>query len=145
MQSRRIYTKLYFYTGFYGNSRHATVLVDRARYRTSYDIYVYQMCPDSSISQALGPVNFQTLQCQLSNTCQYDFELTDSFGDGWNGAEIQILNSTGGVEYTLGSSFTTGYSYTETVYLCSGETFAVEVSQAGPYPGEIDLMLALLV
>ena len=106
---------------------------------TSYDIYVYQMCPDSSISQALGPVNFQTLQCQLSNTCQYDFELTDSFGDGWNGAEIQILNSTGGVEYTLGSNFTTGYSYTETVYLCSGETFTVEVSQAGLYPREIGL------
>ena len=106
---------------------------------TSYDIYVYQMCPDSSISQALGPVNFQTLQCQLSNTCQYDFELTDSYGDGWNGAEIQILNATGGVEYTLGSNFTTGFSYTETVFLCSGETFSVEVSQTGFYPNEIGL------
>ena len=103
----------------------------------SYDIYVYMMCQDSSITPPFGPVSFQTLQCE--NGCPYDFELTDSYGDGWNGAEIQILNATGGVEYTFGSNFATGFSFTETVYLCSGETFSVEVSQAGLYPNEIGL------
>ena len=106
---------------------------------TYYDVYVYKMCPDSSISSVRGPVNFKTLQCGLIDKCPYDIELTDSYGDGWNGAEIQILNSSGGVEYTFGSNFTTGFSYTETVFLCSGETFSAEVSQEGSFVNEIGL------
>ena len=38
--------------------------------------------------------------------CEYKLQLHDSFGDGWNGASLTLLTSTGGVTtYT----FTSGY------------------------------------
>ena len=106
---------------------------------TSYDVYVYQMCADSTVSPAFGPATFKTLQCAPADMCSFDIELTDSYGDGWNGAEVQVLNSAGGVEYTLGSAFTTGSTYTETIMVCTGETFTISVSTAGSYPSEIGL------
>jgi hypothetical protein len=108
---------------------------------TSYDVYVYQMCADSTVSPAFGPATFKTLQCAPSEMCDFEIELTDSFGDGWNGAEVQVLNSSGGVEYTLGSGFTSifGSSYTESISVCSGESFTIVVSEEGSYPNEIGL------
>jgi hypothetical protein len=106
---------------------------------TSYDVYVYQMCADSTVSPAFGPATFKTLQCAPSSMCTFDIELTDTWGDGWNGAQVEVLNSSGGVEYTLGAGFTTGTSYTETIMVCTGETFTIEVSVAGSYPSEIGL------
>ncbi|HCP41422.1 MAG TPA: hypothetical protein DIT65_06470 [Cryomorphaceae bacterium] len=106
---------------------------------TSYDVYVYQMCVDSTVSPAFGPATFKTLQCAPSSMCTFDIELTDTWGDGWNGAQVEVLNSSGGVEYTLGAGFTTGTSYTETIMVCTGETFTIQVSVAGSYPSEIGL------
>jgi len=71
--------------------------------------------------------------------CSFDIELTDSYGDGWNGGEVQVLNSNGGVEYTLGTNFTTGSSYTETIALCSGGSYTIEVSDEGSWPSEMGL------
>ena len=108
---------------------------------TSYDVYVYQMCADSSISPAFGPVSFKTLTCPTYLMCTLDLELVDSFGDGWNGAEVQVINSSGNVEYTFGSDFTTGSSYTETMTLCSGGSYSIVVSDAGFYSNEIGVNL----
>ena len=106
---------------------------------TNYDVYVLQMCSDSTISPGYGPVSFKTLACSLSQMCTFDIELTDTWGDGWNGAEVEILNSNGGVEYTLGANFLTGTSYTETISLCTGGSFTIVVSDDGSYPSEIGL------
>lgn len=106
---------------------------------TTYDVYVVQMCSDSTISPGYGPVSFKTLACSLSQMCTFDIELTDTWGDGWNGAEVEILNSNGGVEYTLGANFLTGTSYTETISLCTGGSFTIVVSDDGSYPSEIGL------
>ncbi len=106
---------------------------------TTYDVYVVQMCSDSTISPGYGPVSFKTLACSLSQMCTFDIELTDTWGDGWNGAEVDILNSNGGVEYTLGANFLTGTSYTETISLCTGGSFTIVVSDDGSYPSEIGL------
>ena len=106
---------------------------------TTYDVYVLQMCSDSTISPGYGPVSFKTLACSLSQMCTFDIELTDTWGDGWNGAEVEILNSNGGVEYTLGANFTTGTSYTETISLCTGGSFTIVVSDDGSWPSEIGL------
>ena len=106
---------------------------------TTYDVYVLQMCLDSTISPGYGPVSFKTLACSLSQMCTFDIELTDTWGDGWNGAEVEILNSNGGVEYTLGANFITGTTYTETITLCSGGSFTIVVSDGGSYPSEIGL------
>ena len=106
---------------------------------TTYDVYVVQMCSDSTISPGYGPVSFKTLACSLSQMCTFDIELTDTYGDGWNGAEVEVLNSNGSVEYTLGANFITGISYNETISLCTGGSFTIVVSDEGGYPGEIGL------
>jgi hypothetical protein len=106
---------------------------------TTYDVYVVQMCADSTYSAGFGPVTFKTFACAPSQMCSFDIELTDSWGDGWNGAEVEVLNSNGGVEYTLGSNFTTGMSYTESISLCTGGSYTIVVSDEGSYPSEIGL------
>jgi hypothetical protein len=72
-------------------------------------------------------------------SCSFDIVLTDSFGDGWNGAIAQLKDTAGTVLYTLGSGFNTGSSYIETVTLTSGETYSIEVSAIGSYVSEIGL------
>ena len=106
---------------------------------TTYDVYVLQMCSDSTVSPGFGPVTFKTLACSPSQMCTFDIELTDSYGDGWNGGEVQVLNSNGGVEFTLGTNFTTGSSYTETISLCTGGSFTIVVSDEGGWPSEMGL------
>jgi hypothetical protein len=106
---------------------------------TTYDVYVVQMCADSTYSDGFGPVTFKTFACAPSQMCTFDIELTDSFGDGWNGGEVQVLNSSGGVEYTLGTNFTSGTSYTETITLCTGGSYTIEVSDEGGWPSEMGL------
>ena len=106
---------------------------------TTYDVYVVQMCADSSISTGLGPVTFKTMTCSPSNMCTFTIELTDSWGDGWNGALVEVINAQGGVEYELGANFLTGSSYTETISVCTGGSYTIVVSDAGFYPSEIGL------
>ena len=44
----------------------------------------------------------------------YDLNCFDSFGDGWNGAYVEIIDpASGSVMYTLGTGFTSGSTYTE--------------------------------
>ena len=48
----------------------------------------------------------------------YDLDMFDSFGDGWNGAYVEIIDPASGVVmYTLGTGFTSGSSYTESFCL----------------------------
>ena len=71
--------------------------------------------------------------------CPFTIQLTDSYGDGWNGAKVDVIDSDGNVLYTLGTSFYTGYSYNESVLLCSGETYQIVVIATGSYKSEIGL------
>jgi len=71
--------------------------------------------------------------------CPFTIQLTDSYGDGWNGAKVDLIDADGNVLYTLGTSFYTGYSYNESVLLCSGETYQIVVTATGSYKSEIGL------
>jgi PKD repeat protein len=71
--------------------------------------------------------------------CPFTIQLTDSYGDGWNGAKVDVIDVDGNVLYTLGTSFYTGYSYNESVLLCSGETYRIVVTATGSYKSEIGL------
>ena len=106
---------------------------------TVYDVYVSTMCADSSLSTVYGPVSFSTASCAFTDLCTYDFILVDSYGDGWNGALAQVKDANGTVIATLGANFTSGSSYTESVDLCSGLTYTVELSTAGSFPSEVGL------
>jgi hypothetical protein len=71
-----------------------------------------------------------------ATSCAYTFNLTDSFGDGWNGATMQILNGAT-VVATIGTAFTTGFTATQTVTLQSGTTYTLFWNAAGAYPEEV--------
>ena len=71
-----------------------------------------------------------------ATSCTYTFNLFDSFGDGWNGATMQVLNGAT-VVATIGGTFTTGTNATQTVTLQSGTTYTLFWNAAGFYPEEV--------
>jgi hypothetical protein len=71
-----------------------------------------------------------------ATSCTYTFNLFDSFGDGWNGATMQVLNGAT-VVATIGGTFTTGSTATQTVTLQSGTTYTLFWNAAGAYPEEV--------
>lgn len=73
-----------------------------------------------------------------ASSCAYTFNLTDSFGDGWNGATMQILDGAT-VVATIGTTFTTGSTATETVTLQSGTTYTLFWNAGGFFPEEVGI------
>ena len=55
---------------------------------TAYDFYVRADCGDGSVSNWGGPYSFVT-GCS-EETCAYQLILTDTYGDNWNGAYIEV-------------------------------------------------------
>ena len=59
---------------------------------TSYDFYVQANCSNSNVSSWSGPYTFNTNNISTGTTCgTFTLELYDSFGDGWNGASLDIV------------------------------------------------------
>lgn len=86
---------------------------------TSYEFYVRADCGSGVTSNWAGPYTF--LSGCPGTGCSYTFNMTDSYGDGWNGNYLTVV--VGGVNVAdVGLGFTNGYSYSETVNICEGET-----------------------
>ena len=73
-----------------------------------------------------------------ATSCTYTFNLSDAFGDGWNGATMQILNGAV-VVATIGTSFTSGSAATQTVVLQSGVTYTLFWNNGGFFPEEVGI------
>ena len=59
---------------------------------TSYDFYVQANCSNSNVSSWIGPYTFNTNNISTGTTCgTFTLELYDSFGDGWNGASVDLV------------------------------------------------------
>lgn len=70
------------------------------------------------------------------NECDYTLELTDTFGDGWNGATLDILaDGTPIAGSPYGTAFTTGTSEVNTITLTDGQTISFNQTNGG-FPGE---------
>ncbi|HEY0042825.1 MAG TPA: fibronectin type III domain-containing protein, partial [Flavisolibacter sp.] len=108
---------------------------------TSYDFYVRGVCSATDISTWAGPLNFNTTICPAANQCLYNFVMTDTFGDGWNGAQMNIVQN-GIIVATIGSTFTTGVGpVTVQVPLCNGIAFSLVYSAGGFYPNEVGVSI----
>jgi hypothetical protein len=57
---------------------------------TSYQYWVRADCGSGVFSPWAGPYLFNTNICDASQRCNYTFRTRDSFGDGWNGATMQV-------------------------------------------------------
>lgn len=107
---------------------------------TNYEFRVKADCGSGDLSVWSAPKAFATPLCMPEDKCPYKFVLLDSYGDGWNGAQMQVKQN-GLVVHTLGLTFTTGISLTEFVPLCHGLDFEVFWSVAGSWPGEVGLTI----
>jgi len=104
---------------------------------TPYQYWVRALCPDGvSFSQWAGPYLFNTTSC--SSGCNYIFELTDSFGDGWNGNTMNVVQD-GSIIAVLGPTFVDGEGPIQiSVPMCDGP-FEVFWNTGGEFFGEISV------
>ena len=71
----------------------------------------------------VAPIPFNVLS--PNNSCNYIFNMYDSFGDGWNGASVDI--SVNGIisHSNIGSSFTTGSSASHNLVVSNGDIISI--------------------
>jgi hypothetical protein len=70
--------------------------------------------------------------------CEFTFNLSDDFGDGWNFGYLDVLNGvTGAVVQTIGEEFTTGTAAAETALLSNGMSYNLFWTNGGGYPDEM--------
>jgi gliding motility-associated-like protein len=58
---------------------------------TCYDFYVRAVCSPTSSSSWSGPKAATTTPCD--NACNYTFTVSDTFGDGWNGNTMSVIQN----------------------------------------------------
>ena len=59
---------------------------------TSYDFYVQAICDSNTNSTWVGPYTFNTNNTSTGAACgTFTLELYDSYGDGWNGASLDVI------------------------------------------------------
>lgn len=72
-----------------------------------------------------------------ATTCNYTFNLADSWGDGWNGGTMQVMNGATVVQ-TLGAQITGG-SASVSVPVNAGTSYSLVWNAAGAYPEEMGI------
>jgi gliding motility-associated-like protein len=103
-----------------------------------YQYWARAACGDGTFSPWTGPYQFCTLNCTTS--CTYNFVMSDSFGDGWNGNTMTITQGTSTT--TIGSTFTTGTGpITIPVALCDGP-FTLTWNTGGSFANEVAISIA---
>ena len=91
---------------------------------TLYDVRVQAECdPENSNPSAYDATTFATSTCAAADQCAYTFVLGDSYGDGWNGASLDIQQN--GISVTTVEALNHGGGSTQsydsiTVNLCDG-------------------------
>jgi len=110
---------------------------------TLYDVYVRSIClGGTDIGQPSVPTTFNTIICLPEEQCLYTFTMTDSFGDGWNNARMQVRQN-GIVVATIGATFTGGFGpVVVNVPLCHGVPFDLYWSVPGGFPGEVRVAIS---
>ncbi len=100
---------------------------------TAYEVYVRANCGGGDVSDWVStPVAFNTAGCDITDQCEYIITCEDSYGDGWNGASIDVQqNGIAVANVTIDD----GYSYTAHVMLCDNVSSAL-VWHTGNYDSE---------
>ena len=70
--------------------------------------------------------------------CLYTFNLTDTFGDGWNGNQMQVTSNGGStIDATIGLTFTADFGAQESVLMSNNVAYDLTWSAVGLYTGEV--------
>jgi len=106
---------------------------------TIYYYYVRAVCGGNDPSTWTGPVVFNTITCAETDKCLYRFKLTNTSGNSWNGARMQVRQN-GIVVATLGASLINNANGVQ-VYLCTDVPIDLYWSVAGNQPQNIGLSI----
>ena len=102
---------------------------------TRYSVMVQAICGEDA-SEWTRPVSFFTDLCLPEDQCEITIELSDSYGDGWNGSELAVVDvSTEAVLGTYTIADATSSSETFTLAVCDGRNIQF-VYTGGNYPTE---------
>jgi hypothetical protein len=89
-------------------------------------------CTNSGLSNNTNAVSY------LINTCTVQFNLTDAWGDGWNGATMNFIVN-GSTFATIGSTFTTGLTQTLNYCLPANSTYSLVYTSGGSFASEVGI------
>ena len=99
---------------------------------TKYYVYVRSVCSDNDKS-GWKKRTFRTV-CSPDNMCNIIYSLSDSYGDGWTGNAINVVDAeTGTVIESLTISESQGFSATGTLEICDGMEIIFEWVSGGDY------------
>ena len=102
---------------------------------TKYVVQVRSNCSGGGHSNWTAPTIFVTHLCQLEDMCQIIYELYDSYGDGWTGCNISVVDvETEAVITTL--TLPSGSYGTGSFAVCDGRDINF-VWGNGSYPGDV--------
>ena len=72
--------------------------------------------------------------------CLYTFNLSDTYGDGWNGGYIDLIdNSNASIMQSIGAGFTAGPNSSETAVLMNNMTYSLVWTNGGFFQTEIGM------
>ena len=102
---------------------------------TTYYVSVKAVCGATDQSTWSNAISFTTELCDAANQCALTVEMTDSYGDGWNGGYLNFVDA---ATNTTVASLTISYgSYqTASVNVCDGRTYNI-VWSSGQYVDEV--------
>ena len=116
-----------------------SVALDALTNGCEYNVRVNAIAGENTSVWVTG--NFVTPTCEDADKGEISYELTDSYGDGWNGNALEFYNSNGVLEATV--TITTGGKdapVTGTVALCYGETYTIKW-KSGSYGSECGFVI----
>ncbi len=122
-----------------GTSATNSVTIEGLDAGTQYYFWVRSNCGTADgNSYWVGPIMAQTLACNPADQCLYTFVLTDTYGDGWNGNTMSVIQ--GGV--TVGTlAMTSGATLIVTVPLCDGIPFSLYWNLGGSFSNEVGVTI----
>ena len=96
---------------------------------TRYTVQLMADCGEEGMSDTATAVVFTTDLCMPEDMCEITFELTDSYGDGWNGNAIKVVDvETGNVlgQFANTNEADGGEAQTYTLSVCDGREISFE-------------------
>ncbi|MEO8517259.1 MAG: fibronectin type III domain-containing protein [Flavobacterium sp.] len=107
---------------------------------TAYQYWVRADCGGGLFSAWAGPYLFNTGICNAVDKCNYTFRMTDSFGDGWNGAQMEVRQNGVLVATLTGPTAAQGTTPVNVVVgLCQNFPFQLSWTVAGTFPTEVGI------
>ena len=101
---------------------------------TNYDFYVVANCSETAQSTPSEVYSFATAMCAVADQCEITYALTDSYGDGWNGNAINVVDAN--TEEVLATwTIASGSTASGSLSICNGRVINF-VWVTGSYPGE---------